>query len=165
MRQQPQVDEGFREARLKDQDAIYEMLISEAQNGHFNEDYLNDPRVRKGLKIQIQLTINFKKMPVSETQSIDSSIYVYNKNGRLVAFSWIKEADQVELYQLVVAAEERKQGLGTIMVEKSMDLFPKGTRFYARLFAASKQMKSILIKLGFHETPSKARETITLSFP
>jgi hypothetical protein len=160
----PPRPDGFQLATLSDSNIIFDMIITEAKNGHFSIAY-TFATSHNSLKHQINETIKSKKCPFNGI-TYNSDMYVSIDNGKTIAFSWVlkKSPTEVELYLMAAKLEKRGQGIGRIMTEESINKFVKGTKFTVRLYKASKIMLKIVKNIGFKMAAKQAVETKSLYF-
>lgn len=144
--------DGFQLARQEHAQYIFDAVVQGAKDGHFNSDYmlaLSHP----GLRDQIFSSITSQAMRSCRGATV-SFIYVLIRNDVPVGISWVvqwgaKLPQEYELYLLAVSPTERKNGFGTTLLDESIRQFPTGTKFHARLYAASHVMLRNMIKKGF----------------
>ncbi len=159
--------QGFQLAILSDTQFIFESILAEAANGHFNADY-QLPETHAGLNHQICSSITSGKNPARHNVISQSAIYIFLDNDCPIGFSWVVETDvkgERELYLLVVSPSHRSKGIGKHLVSKTISHFPPKTKFIARLYSKSMLMSQMLIKMGFTEGKiQRAKHTKRLSF-
>lgn len=138
----------FEKGTLTDIYKIKEFIFEGAENGHFAADYLKK-EAEAGLTYQLLNTIQNNIMPLADG-NVKSEIYVLKKNFDLIGFTWIRyhDANNCESYLFYVDINERKQGYGKYMFNKSMSKISV-KKIYVDLFEISQTMKNMLIKYGF----------------
>lgn len=144
--------DGFQLARQEHAQYIFDAIVQGAKDGHFNPDYMLEFS-HPGLRDQICTSIASQAMRSSQGVTV-SFIYVLIRNNAPVGFSWVvqweaKFRPEYELYLLAVSPAEWKNGYGTMLLDESIRQFPTGTKFHARLYAASHVMLRNMIKKGF----------------
>ena len=77
------------------------------------------------------------------------------RQGRVVAFTVTRvQADELDIVNLAVANEERRGGLGLLLIERLVALMrTRGVRAaFLEVRAGNDAARSLYLKAGFHET-------------
>ncbi|EKO3535600.1 GNAT family N-acetyltransferase [Vibrio fluvialis] len=149
-------------ATLEDADFIFNLVVSSAENGHFNP-ILIFPVAQPGLRYQITTSIEGGWCYVNESEIRASRILIKRVNGQAVGFSWITSAKkEYELYLLAVDQSFRKQGIGSELLRESIKVIPIDSVIYGRLYHVSKVMAEMMKKIGFKQVPTSTKNTVRL---
>lgn len=157
---------GFQLATTYDANYIFESILSEAKNGHFNKDYLV-PLMQPFLMEQINSCISNHLCPIGNGKQLESSIYVFIEKCKPVGFGWVRATENTgekELYLFAVSPTHRNLGIGKVLATKAILSFPIGTTFCARLYPKSKTMLDMLTKIGFKRGKKQGNNTVFVSY-
>ncbi|MBD0786711.1 GNAT family N-acetyltransferase [Vibrio sp. Y2-5] len=147
-------------AKLEDVSFIFNLVVSSAEDGHFNP-ILTFPPAQQGLLYQIATSIKDGWCYVNPHEARGSQILIKRVDGQAVGFSWITSGKrEYELYLLAVEHSFRKQGIGTELLLESIKVIPIGCTIYGRLYRVSKIMAEMMKKIGFRQVPSSAQDTV-----
>lgn len=141
----------FEKASEQHMNFILKSILDASKDEHFNPIYykLNNIYL-KGLELQIKSTLKDGKMPISEYDSVSSNIYIYSKNKKPYAMSWIKEN---EIYLFYVDKEERNKGIGKrFLIKLIKELFLEKEYIFVRIYKEKSSIfEQLVIKQGFKE--------------
>jgi hypothetical protein len=157
----------IKKASINDIQYIFNSILNEAKNKHFNPEYCN-PFRHKGLMQQIRCTIEKGRMPINENTFINSKIIVAHLENQAIGFSWIKEEKTTnnhkswELYLLSISQSHRKRGHGKKIIEASIKELIDMKYISARLYKNSRSAMKILKDMNFSVKRSNANSTTLL---
>lgn len=149
----------LRPATECDLDFIMTEVIEGAKDGHYAFTLL-DPMQAQGFRDQLINAIHFSEMERvmddRRLERIKAQLYIYgSKNDDPVGYLLVAEkapgslAHEVELYQVGVRKERRRQGHGRRVVQLFIALIPPSVKLYARCLPASQSMFHLLQGIGF----------------
>lgn len=144
-------DYKFEKASEQHMDFILNSISDASKDGHFNTDFYNYKNFYlEGLKLQIQSTLKNGTMPISHFKSVSSNIYIYSKNKKPYAMSWIKEN---EIYLFYVDKSKRNKGIGKrFLIKLIKELFLEKEHIFVRVYKKKSEIfEQLVIKQGFKE--------------
>lgn len=149
---------GLRPATQRDLDFIMTEVIDGAKRGHFASSLL-DPTQAQGFRDQLKNVIEFSAMVRGTergVEQIQAKLWVYGtRNDDQVGYLLVAEkipgsfSQELELYQVGVRKERRREGHGRRIVQLFVGFTPPSLRLYARCFHPSQTMLLLLQEIGF----------------
>lgn len=159
----------LRPATECDLDFIMTEVIDGAKHGYYAFSLL-DPMQAQGFRDQLWNTIHFLAMEREtddrRAERIKAQLYIYgSKNDDPVGYLLVAEkapgslAHEVELYQVGVRKDRRRQGHGRRVVQLFIALIPPSVKLYARCSSPSQAMFLLLQEIGFSHFNTMPRGT------
>ena len=157
----------MRRACAEDVRFIFELSILQAKRGHFNGDF-SISAVRADLLRQIGCAVGNAPVPMpGRRNNAKGDVFVMTVGEIPIGFAFFLEelpgswANRVELFMVALVDQYKGLGLGTTMIKTLLTRLPSKTVF-ARCFAPSTQMKTILQDVGFETVSISPGGTATL---
>ena len=130
-------DYKFEKASEQHMNFILDSILDASKDKHFNPIYYqsyiyNQSCIFETLKHQIKSTLKYEKMPTINSNSASSNIYIYSKNKKPYAMSWIQEN---EIYLFYVDKKERNKGIGKrFLIKLIKELFLEKKYIFVRVY-------------------------------
>lgn len=141
----------FEKASEQHMNFILNSILDASKDEHFNPDFYYHKNYYLGaLKSQIQSTLKDGTMQIGVYNSVSSNIYIYSKNKKPYAMSWIKEN---EIYLFYVDKSKRNKGIGKrFLIKLIKKLFLEKKYVFVRVYKKkSETFEQLVIKQGFEE--------------
>lgn len=153
----------MRNARLEDFDFIYNLVLAEARDGHFNRQLL-EPAATQGWRLNLTSILTLKK----RHDGITAYGLIWEINGNRAGFVLMSGGPGNkgnELWMAAIAPQFRRSGEGRKMVADILRQF-KGKRLIlaARCSVESEAMFHILTTNGFEQVSTGEEGTRTLLY-
>lgn len=153
------------ESRLSDIAPIFNLIQAGSLNGHFSNLYTR-PRYMAGLGIQLFSLWKYSSIRLPDGTRHQASMKVLRLGRDFAGFVILRHDAsrpiEVEIYMCGVEDDFRGKGSGEWMLRAAISEIPNGYWVFADCLPDSVQMKSLLKKLGFAETPSAAPPGVPL---
>jgi len=160
----------IREATISDEAFIFELLLSGAEEGHFNSGF-SDETNHEQLHNLISQAICDQPIDMSEERrnGIGGRVRILMVGKVQAGFVIVVEDEpnswpqRTEIYALAIAVNYRERGLGSIFVQNILNSV-KSRSIYARCLTSSEGMRRILVKQGFALASTTASGKTTHEF-
>jgi RimJ/RimL family protein N-acetyltransferase len=139
----------LRHANPADIDFIYELIMSDAKDGHYNRDYCRIPEAANGLRVELSSILTTQIRP----NGLKACGYIYELNKNQVGFVIISAAPEnkwTELLMASISQKLRNKKHGKKMLTTILHQYKgKNALLFARCAHESEVMYQFLLKNGF----------------
>lgn len=155
----------LRTARIEDLNLIYQTILRDAKNGHYNERYCTNYNAGRGLQVNLKSMIEheFRINAVEKNnktilENLFSKVIIFEKGQKPIGFSIISNPEHLEIWKFSIHNDFRNKGYGEKALNKLLKFivknYPDKNDIVARCFESSKIMVNLLEKEGFIEEKS-----------
>lgn len=150
---------SIRQARHDDLDWMQALFEEGMRDGHYMVQPLKN--IRSMLAQIIERGAILRHAPVTPLhpegiEGVAAWLDVIEKEetpaGFVVSAQRSEGSEEIEIYQLSVVPEYRRQGLAILLVDYAIKQHELGITFYARCYPTSNEAFSLLLNLGFKHT-------------